>query len=104
MIKVLNAFSLSMVQMPAIVQARILEREELKSRLAAGFESFIGHESLCPLLREMFDVSIFVNRQSVRLERGEEAVVFQYTGPRLPEGVTSLPEGSELVPMLITVS
>jgi len=36
------------------------------------------------------------SRPTVKLTAGDKAVVAQYIGPRLPEGATSLPEGSKV--------
>lgn len=35
-------------------------------------------------------------RISVQLEPGDDLIICQYIGPRLPEGITVLPEGAEI--------
>jgi len=35
-------------------------------------------------------------RPTVKMTNGDKAVVAQYIGPRLPEGVTKLPEGARI--------
>jgi hypothetical protein len=40
---------------------------------------------------------------SVALASGDEAVVAQYVGPRLPEGATALPEGANFSWFLVRV-
>lgn len=59
-------------------------------------ESAVGHEQTAKLASAALGIKIPFNRQSVRLEDGDQMVLCQYIGPRLPEGVTTLPEGAEI--------
>ena len=42
-------------------------------------------------------------RVTLRLQPGDEALVGQYEGPRLPEGARSLPEGATIRWLLVRV-
>ena len=104
--KLLNAFSLSMVEYPAVVRVSDLGGigEVLKSKPAEGyFESFVGHAETAALFSRLLNEEVAVNRVSVKLARGETALVGQYAGPRLAEGATSLPEGATIRWLLVMV-
>jgi hypothetical protein len=60
----------------------------------------VGHEQTAKLANSQLhpkneDIVKF-SRISVQLEAGDDLILCQYIGPRLPEGVTTLPEGSEI--------
>lgn len=58
--------------------------------------SCIGHEDTASILSAMLDIPIPFNRQSILLVPGDELLVAQYSGPRLPEGTKTLPEGAKI--------
>ena len=62
-----------------------LPPEEIRSLLQQGFVSAIGHETTAIYLGELLGLPVPRNRQSVRLEPGDQAVVFRLL-ERLPEG------------------
>lgn len=98
-VKVLNAFSLSMLDCESAVHLRIeLVPLEIALRIASEerLESFIGHESTAKIVSKMLGVDLSVRRESVKLSRNEAVLVAQYCGPRLPEGCTELPSGAEI--------
>jgi hypothetical protein len=80
-----NAFSLNMV--PRGVKVDIVELDNQPS--FEGLTSVVGHPTTATLLGVPF------NRASVTLNKGDMLVVAQYSGPRLEEGATVLPEGAE---------
>ena len=88
----LNAFSLQMVQLPAVVTF-----EEVKE-LPQGLTSAIGHADTAHVL------GMEPNRINVALKKGEVAYVAQLTGGRLPEGVTTLPVGFTFKFVKVTVA
>lgn len=104
--KLLNAFSLTMVCDTEMVSDNRDEAVVLFKRINAGLaqtmllhdgvESCIGHASTAGVLSEMLGIEIPVNRVSVKLKEGEQAIIFQYMGPRLEEGATRLPEGAKI--------
>jgi len=103
--KLLNAFSLSMVEPPATVRVSDLGgvADVLGTCLEVGFVSYVGHETTAGLFSKLLDMPVAVNRVSVKLARGETALVGQYSGPRLPEGATTLPEGATIRWLLVQV-
>jgi hypothetical protein len=44
-----------------------------------------------------------MNRANVSLAAGDRVLVGQYSGPRLPEGTTTLPEGATIKWLVVTV-
>ena len=98
-----NAFSFNMVDwegqagLPVTVNAREMDLKEFKEELEkGGWESSVGHADIARVLSEMTGVEIPVNRRNDTLKDGDFVFVAQYTGPRLPEGATSLPEGAKI--------
>ncbi len=66
--------------------------------------SAIGHEDTARLISEMSGCDISCNRISVpTFDSGDEHLIVLYKGPRLPEGVTTLPEGASLQPYSLLV-
>ena len=92
-----NAFSLNMVSGSGALRYKEITADEAKARLAAGFESAIGHQDMANTLSSVIGVKVPMNRVSNSLKAGDEFVVAQYKGPRLPEGATTLPEGARIV-------
>jgi len=71
----------------SVERARELARDALPA---------IGHDQTAKLASESLAFPVPFNRVSVKLEHGDELLVYQYVGPRLPEGVITLPEGAEI--------
>jgi len=128
--KVLNAFSLQMLPEGGTVKIEktgiesLIEtntwtkkgynpgdgdRSQMKSFLRGDLECCIGHQNTCDVLAGMISekignpVSLSANRVSIALVPGEEIIVAQYIGPRLPEGATELPEGAKIEFLRVTV-
>lgn len=70
-------------------------------------ESCIGHPDTAALFSSLLGIELPVNRISVKLDGHgitsrvslddpPRLLVGQYTGPRLPEGCTTLPEGASI--------
>lgn len=73
---------------------------------AEGWESYIGHPDVAHVVQadlglenELYDRQ----RRSCKLTGGDALVVAQYTGPRLPEGATALPEGATILYWFVQV-
>lgn len=70
--------------------------QQAQHELRDGFESFVGHTDLARLLSEMLGIDVPVHRGNYEFHPGDVILVSQYTGPRLPEGSTVLPEGARI--------
>jgi hypothetical protein len=64
--------------------------------LAEGAESCVGHAQTAALFADELARPVACARSTVSLAPGDRLLVGQYSGPRLAEGATSLPEGSEI--------
>ena len=90
-----NAFAGSMV----IGRAEIIKDdidEETAAIIAKNAKSVIGHQQTADILTKRFGYPVAFNRENLRLETGD-ILVTASANKRLPEGVTELPEGYELV-------
>jgi hypothetical protein len=98
---VLNAFSLNMIA-SALDEIRVsftvVTPEFAAAKLRrTGVESAVGHADTAGLFSSLLGIEVPCERRSVILSGGEQFLVGQYRGPRLPEGTTVLPEGAEVV-------
>lgn len=106
-----NAFSFNMVPDASLsryaVKAEPMTLEGAQKVLRRwdagdGFTSVVGHQSTADLFTALLDRPIeCAGRVSVQLGRGDYMVVGQYSGPRLEEGVTELPEGASIRWLLV---
>lgn len=90
-----NAFSLQMLSFVDEVTIKVKEVEKPAS--FDGYHSVVGHQDTANVL------SVPMNRVSVSLQRGDELLVAQLIGGRLPEGSTTLPEGFSFKYLLVTL-
>lgn len=97
-----NTFSLNMLP-PNLFSAgaplsfRVLELDlEQARRLAAELPSFVGHEDTARLFSVLLEREVACTRGTLTLDRGHFVLVGQYSGPRLPEGATTLPAGASI--------
>ena len=100
---ILNAFSLNMIVGNADIVVREVSRAVAAS-LASGCVSAVGHADTAAVFSSVLGVEIPCNRVTVALKDGDLALVGQYSGPRLPEGATSLPEGATIKWLVVRVS
>jgi len=98
--KVLNAFSLNMIRdFPVdVCVEKVADLSGLKN-----LESAIGHADTAVIFSQVLGVDLPMNRTSVVLDRGETVLVGQYVGPRLPEGVKTLPVGAVINWFFVTL-
>jgi len=102
--KLLNAFSLNMVAHPAVIETRpVVSLAEARRLAAGGFESAVGHADTAAVFSSLLGVPVPMERRTVKLQPGEIALVGQYSGPRLPEGATTLPPGATITWLLVKV-
>ena len=99
----LNAFSLNMI----VGNADIVVREvtqRVAASLAPACVSAVGHADTAAVFSSVLGVEIPCNRATVALKDGDVALVGQYSGPRLPEGATTLPEGATIKWLVVGVN
>lgn len=92
-----NAFSL---QMLAEVPSKILVLEATEDQIntfKAVAQSTIGHADTAAVL------GVECNRVNITLHKGDELLVAQLQGGRLPEGCTTLPEGFTFKYLLVVI-
>ena len=103
-IKVCNAFSLNMLSaLVADIKISEITLAEARGLLEAGVESCVDHADTASVFSEQLGVQIPAARATVTLADGEMILVGQYSGPRLPEGATSLPEGANIKWIVVLV-
>lgn len=89
-----NAFSINMLPVEnfTLLQIKRVESQEVPSDVVSA----IGHPDTARVVQGILDYEVPCNRLSLKLEPEDTLYVAQYTGPRLPEGATKLPEGANL--------
>ncbi len=102
--KILNAFSVNMLSgLPALVEFTEVSLSEA-AKLARSAESAIGHADTAAVFSTVLGVPLSTNRATVTLQKGDEALVGQYRGPRLPEGSTTLPDDATIQWIVVSVA
>lgn len=111
MIYLCNAISMSMLAPwrlmdsdPTRLTVQPVTLDDARS-IVAGDEwvSAVGHADTAALMGALLGVTVPANRVSVELTDMDSLLVGQYSGPRLPEGATTLPEGATLRWLLVTI-
>ena len=82
-----NAFSIQMLDFTDRDEITIKIKKIQKPADLGNYESCVGHQDTANVL------GVACNRKSVKIGKGDELVVAQIMGGRLPEGATTLPEG-----------
>ena len=100
-VTICNAFSLSMLEGDADINFRVCnDPADWLARLEghAEIESAVGHQSTADLFAALLGRPVEARRVSVTLPAvpGHCLLVGQYSGPRLEEGATTLPEGATI--------
>lgn len=94
---------------PAVLQVEFLTLQEAREWIMDDvlqlnpWESCVGHADTALLLSTLLKISIPMRRVSTSLNCGDEMLVAQYNGPRLPEGATKLPEGARIRWLLVRI-
>ena len=107
MLYLTSSFSLQMIPeklLPARLRVSLWDTRRVAEKLNDGkYAAAIGHgdteEFAAKRLREAgmkLTGAELHNRRCVTLQPGDEMIVLQLVGMRLPEGCTELPEGAEL--------
>lgn len=109
MIYLTNAFSVNMLTHP--VQHRVTftpltvegAQQLCKLRDRDAVTSAVGHPDTAAVFSNILGFDVQPNRVSVALDPTTRLLLGQYTGPRLPEGATSLPDGAVINWWLVKV-
>jgi len=103
MLYISNSFSLNMLnrngipKVPVAVSTQqVKEIIKIKTSEKSPLISAIGHEDIAKIVSNILNINIPYNRISIKLEDEDNLIVAQYTGPRLPEGTTKLPENAKI--------
>lgn len=91
----LNAFPIQIVADGSAMTVRAATLDEARAALAVG--SAIGHADTAGLLTTILGAPVPMARVTIPTTTAGDVVVAQYSGPRLPEGATVLPDGASLV-------
>jgi hypothetical protein len=85
-----NAFSANMLfanyHVALVYFEKISEEEARKMLESFAFESAIGHEATAQVLSKRLGQEIRVDRKPVSLQVGDQVLICQISGGRLPEG------------------
>lgn len=115
-----NAFSFNMIaaKAAALTMKEVTAKEAAEYLLApAESWGYLGHRTIDPLIvqavghadtaalfAKQLDLDgIEPSRKTVSLKKGDHLVVGQYSGPRLPEGATELPEGATIRWLIVDI-
>lgn len=102
-IYLVNAISLNMLNVTRETKLLImpLSQDDVVKRLTIKSDEVtivhaIGHQSTADLLTGLLGMEIMYSRANVKLGETDRLIIAQYTGPRLDEGTTILPEGAKV--------
>lgn len=103
MLYITNAFSLNMLQggfMEGDLNVIAITNAEKAAGIIGSYEgdavSAVGHADTAALFSNLLGIPVAHSRSTVALSDGDELMVGQYSGPRLPEGATTLPDGASV--------
>ena len=100
-----NAFSLQMVMgVRNGIAMDVRFQPATPADLNAITLSAIGHADTAAVVSGILGREFAANRVDVHLDNGDSVIIAQVVGGRLPEGATTLPEGTRLVFLKATVS
>jgi hypothetical protein len=99
---IVNAFSAGMLPVGRKVNVEFAPVEPGGLELA-DYESAVGHADTAFLFASALGIPVACNRATVALAEGDVALLGQYSGPRLPEGCKTLPDGASIRWMLVRV-
>lgn len=99
-IYLINALSGNMVSpnREHMIRMKPISAEQVAGLLGRSeWISAVGHADFAALLSRLLGIEVPTARINVDLKTGDRAVLAQYSGPRLPEGATALPEGAAII-------
>ena len=90
-----NSFSINMLEPET--EKVLLRMEHIEpNEVPRDSVSVVGHENTAQIISGLVGFEVPCNRATFELTKEVELYVAQYTGPRLPEGATELPEGARM--------
>ena len=102
-----NAFSINMLTQNTTLNFQQITADEAKTLIIDnnGGDSIIGHPDTARVVGNILDIPVACNRVSWAWPKDENVIllVAQLTGPRLPEGATTLPEGAVIKWWKVTI-
>jgi hypothetical protein len=100
-----NAFSAGMLATNTMMSFQFLTTAQAKAWVQSpqNWTSCVGHADTANLVSTLLGVKVVLNRCTTELHYGDQLLIAQYNGTRLPEGATSLPEGATLRWILATL-
>lgn len=101
-----NAFSLNMLggaEHSSVEITKVSTNYAADMLRADGVESAIGHTDTASVVSSHLGLDVPAVRSTVTLPAGSTIIVAQYSGPRLPEGATTLPNGASVIYYLVEV-
>ena len=101
-----SSFSLNMLAvMTANIRAIEISEAAAASLMAesGGIPSAVGHSDTAAVMSAALGAPVPMARVTVTLNAGDRILVGQYSGPRLLEGATTLPEGATLRWVIVTI-
>ncbi len=100
----LNAFSANMMaEFPCSVRLTEISEASARLELSGEVQSAVGHADTAAVFSAVLGISVPCRRETVTLRPGQRAIIGQYSGPRLPEGATTLPDGATIKWLLAEV-
>lgn len=92
-ITVTNSFSINMLtsSFHELMFTKV-DVEDARRLVSEGLTSYIGHADMAAVVGNLLEKEVPMNRDTMKFHG--VMLVAQYTGPRLPEGTTVLPEGA----------
>ena len=105
MLFITNAFSIQMLPDPDnLVSIKTISADKAAEMIRQyKFESFIGHADTANVVSGILDANIEMNRKSVHMTSGDQLIVAQVMGGRLPEGTTTIPPGMRIEFKLVKI-
>ncbi len=96
-----NAFSINMLQVEdfTLVRFKKIRKEDVPKDVTSA----IGHPDTARVVGNLLGFEVACERATVSLSDDDILYVAQYKGPRLTEGVTTLPEGATLEFYQVTI-
>lgn len=98
-----NAFSIQMLDTNILnkVSFMPLSVDDVRDTISVAqadnvFINAVGHADTMNILNNMLGTILTANRVNVKLDENTTIIVAQVIGGRLPEGCTSLPEGTQI--------